>query len=78
MRAEVRAAQTASEAEALQLKRLGNNVMPQLQRYWAAENVENAEVVALMEQVNEKLALLMAANAQRAGALRSVLERREW
>lgn len=78
VRAEVRAAQTASEAEALQLKRLGNNVMPQLQRYWAAENVDNAEVVALMESVNEKLESLMASNAQRAEALRSVLERPEW
>lgn len=78
VRAEVRAAQTASEAEALQLKRLGNNVMPQLQRYWSSENVSNSELIALMESVNEKLESLMASNAQRAEALRSVLERPGW
>ena len=78
VRAEVRAAETASADEVLHLKRLDNNVMPQLQRYWAAENAENAEVIALMKQVNENLETLMVANAQQAQTLRSVLERPEW
>lgn len=78
VRAEVRAAQTASDQLALQLKRLGNNVLPQLKRYWADEHVSNAEVIELLERIDASLGQLNEKTDAQVDALRSVVEREAW
>lgn len=78
VRREVRAAQTAAEEQTVALNRLGHNVLPQLKRYWAEENVHNDEIVALLTSVDEHLAGLREQAERNAAQMRVVLERPEW
>ncbi|ALG29535.1 hypothetical protein AOZ07_11460 [Glutamicibacter halophytocola] len=78
VRREVRATQESLDRQTTALNRLGHNVLPQLKKLWAGEDVRDAEVIELLTRIDRNLEAMKSEATAVAMDLRTVLERPTW